>query len=406
MCVCVCVSERIARIRVKLQFSFATIIAVYYSKRQSTIASIPHKDMVIVLGDFNARVGQSSPHCKSIVGPFTSDNTNENGSHLLDFCMSNNLIISNTWFQHKSIHSTTWYRNGDRSRTGHMLDYVLVSRGFRSSVLDTRVYRSTYLESDHELVVSTLHSKIRAKRRQPRHGPRYQTHQLPSNCADAFKSVLSSSFDLFFQQSREQPDDVELVWSGFKSAIEEASKSLPILPDNKPAEWMTDELLNLSRKKRDAWMLLRNKDPKTNNPKLQEEYKRLCKLTKVAAEKARNAWWSERAAEAEKRAWFTEQLGQGGSFLKELRLLKRQVSRPAVTPLIAKDSSPITDDEGKLRRWAEHFTEVVNCEALVSEAALDILPVIIVVQTVVTMIVILIWVLPHQKKKSPWRFPN
>ena len=166
------------------------------------------------------------------------------------------------------------------------------------------------------------------------------------------------------------------AWSVFKSSIQEASKSLPILPDNKPAEWMTDELLNLSRKKCDAWMLLRNKDPKINNPKLQEEYKWLCKLTKVAAEKARNAWWSERAAEAKKRAWFAEQLGQGGSFLKELRLLNRQVSRPAVTPLPAKDSSHITDDEGKLRGWAEHFTEVFNSESLVSEAALDTLPVI------------------------------
>ena len=228
-CVFDAVSERIARIRVKLHFSFATIIAVYaptnptsstseamspsiefYNKLQSTIASIPHKDMVSVLGDFNAQVGQSSPHCKSIVGPFTSDNTNENGSHLLDFCVSNNLIISNTWFQHKSIHHTTWYRNGDRSRTGHMLDYVLVSRRFRTSVLNTRVYRSTYLESDHEMVVSTLRFKIRAKCRQPRHGPRYQTHRLPSDCADAYKSVLFSSFELF-QRSGERTDDVEHV---------------------------------------------------------------------------------------------------------------------------------------------------------------------------------------------------
>ena len=260
--------------------------------------------------------------------------------------MSNNLIISNTWFQHKSIHSTTWYHDGDISHNGHMLDYVLVSRRFRTSVLDTLVYHSTYLESDHELVVSTLCFRSKKSIVNARHGPHYQTHQLPSNYANIFKSVLSSSFNLF-QQSREQPDDVELVWSVFQSAIQEASKSLPILPENKPAEWITDDLLNLSYKKCDAWMLLRNKDPKINNPKLQEEYKRLCKLTKVAAEKARNAWWSEHAAKAEKRAWFAEQLGQGGSLLKELHLLKRQVSRPAVTPLLAKDSSPITDDEGE-----------------------------------------------------------
>ena len=137
----VAVSERIAKIRVKLHFSYATIIAVYaptnptsstseavapsiefYNQLQSTIASVPRKDMIIVLGDFNARIGHSSPHWNSIVGPFTPDEVNDNGSLLLDFCATNNLFISNTWFQHKPLHLLTWYRNGDRSRTGHMLN--------------------------------------------------------------------------------------------------------------------------------------------------------------------------------------------------------------------------------------------------------------------------------------------
>ena len=129
-CVFDAVSERIVRIRVKLHLSFATIIAVYaptnpttstseamspstefYSLLQSVIASVPHKDMLIVLGDLNAHIGQSSPHWKSIVGPFITDDTNKNGSLLLDFCASNNLFIANTWFQHKPIHLTTWYCN-------------------------------------------------------------------------------------------------------------------------------------------------------------------------------------------------------------------------------------------------------------------------------------------------------
>lgn len=158
--------------------------------------------------------------------------------------------------------------------------------------------------------------------------------------------------------------------------VREASQSLPVLPNKQPVEWMTEELLNLSHKKRDAWMRLQNKDPKSDDPTLQQEYKRLCKLIKFAAEKARNAWWSERAAEAEKTAWFAEQLGQGGSLVKELRLLGRQVSKPVATPLLAKDSSPITSDNGELRRWAEHFKEVANCDSVVSEAVLDTLPVV------------------------------
>ena len=384
-------SERIARIRVKLHLSFATIIAVYaptnptsstskamspsmefHSLLQSVIVSVPCKDMLNVLGDFNARISQSCPHWKSIVGPFTPNDTNENVSLLLGFCASNHLFIANAWFQHKPILLTTWYHKGDCSRTEHTLDYVLVNHNFKTSVLDTRVYHSMYLEFNHELVVvSTLHYKIRAKRRQPKHG----SHYLPLDSVRAYELVLSSSLHLI-QQGGDQPDDVEHIWTMFKSAIREASQSLPVLPNKRPIEWMTEELLNLSHKKQDAWMRLQNKDHKSDDPTLKLEYKRLCKLTKFAAENTRNVWWSERAAEAEKRAWFAEQLGQGGSLVKELHLLGRQVSKPVATPLLAKDSSSITSDGGKLRRWAEHFKEVVNCDSVVSEAVLDTLPVV------------------------------
>ena len=69
-----------------------------------------------------------------------------NGKRLLDFCASNQLLVSNTWFQHKLLHS-------DRTHPGHMIDYVLVSKRFRTSVLDTRVYCYTAHVSDHKLVV-------------------------------------------------------------------------------------------------------------------------------------------------------------------------------------------------------------------------------------------------------------
>ena len=63
-------------------------------------------------------------------------------------------------------HRANWYRNGDHSRPGHTIDFVLVNN---SSVLDTRVYRSVYHESDHDLVHSVLLAlKIKAKHHQPR----------------------------------------------------------------------------------------------------------------------------------------------------------------------------------------------------------------------------------------------
>ena len=76
-----------------------------------------------------------------------------------------------------------------------MIDYIFVSKRFRSSVLDTRVYHSTSHEYDHELVVSTFRFKIKVKRR--RTGTlRYQTSNIPVSCQVDYRSVLAESFSI------------------------------------------------------------------------------------------------------------------------------------------------------------------------------------------------------------------
>ena len=206
------VSERIISIRVRVHFGFATIVAVYaptnpsgatqeaiaasesfYDQLQSAVASVADCDMIVVMGDFNARVGCNFKQWGSVIGPHGPSECNENGELLLAFCACNNLILTKAWFQHKPIHQLTWHRNGNRSLVGHMLDNVLINRRFRSSVLDTRVYRSVYLEFDHELVVSTLHFNIKARRSQPSGRPHYQTQHLPRKVKAAVAPSLGDA---------------------------------------------------------------------------------------------------------------------------------------------------------------------------------------------------------------------
>ena len=169
-------------IRIKTHLSFATVIAVYaptnpknttseahapsasfYDDLQTVVSAAPSSDMIVVLGDFNACVDPAAARLSSILGLHCLDQCNENGERLLDFCACNQLVITNTWFQHKPLHQATWYRNGDHSNPGQMLDYVHISSRFSNCVLDTRVFCSTYLESDHELCVSTVKFKIKTK---------------------------------------------------------------------------------------------------------------------------------------------------------------------------------------------------------------------------------------------------
>ena len=269
------ISERILYIRLKSHLSFVSIIAVYaptnpvsstadsntpsddfYHLLQSTISLVPKNDLLVILGDFNAHVGVNTSSWHSVIGPHTLGECNENGVKMLDFCANNQLLITNTWFQHKPIHQATWFRNGDRSRNGHMIDFVLVNTRFRSSVLDTRVYRNTYHESDHELVVSTFRFKIKSKRHQT-NLPHRIVSGLSSSTKASFQSILSPPLSPVFQ------GDVDMSWEAFRTAVRTANETLPTAPLKREAEWVTDELRGLSKKKRDAWLRLHDANSTT-----------------------------------------------------------------------------------------------------------------------------------------------
>ena len=183
-----------------------------------------------------------------------------------------------------------------------MIDYVLVNHRFRSGVLDTRVYRSTYLQSDHELVVSSSRFKIKAKRHKPMRNTRPQTQSLSSDVVSSYKSVLLEAFDRVPQEM----SDVENTWNLLKDSLQKACECLPEKPARVEADWMTDEVRNLSRKKRDAWLNLNGSGSHGNKELLLGAYKKLKKQTEVATDKARNAWWSACAEEAEKCAILAE----------------------------------------------------------------------------------------------------
>ncbi|CAF4737098.1 unnamed protein product, partial [Rotaria sp. Silwood2] len=91
------VSGRIVMVRLECKPVNVTLISIYspvnpngqkdagemvdafYIKLQATIENIPKDDMVLIMGDFNARVGaQQYQTAHSIIGPNTVDKTNAN----------------------------------------------------------------------------------------------------------------------------------------------------------------------------------------------------------------------------------------------------------------------------------------------------------------------------------------
>ena len=69
----------------------------FYEDLQDLLELTPPKDVLFIIGDWNAKVGcQETP---GVTGKFSLGVQNEAGQRLIDFCQENALVIANTLFQ-------------------------------------------------------------------------------------------------------------------------------------------------------------------------------------------------------------------------------------------------------------------------------------------------------------------
>ena len=76
----------------------------FYEGLQDLPELTPKKDVLFILGDWDAKVG--SQEIPGLTGKFGLGVQNEAGQSLIEFCQENTLVIANTLFrQHKRIRS-------------------------------------------------------------------------------------------------------------------------------------------------------------------------------------------------------------------------------------------------------------------------------------------------------------
>ncbi|KYO47111.1 hypothetical protein Y1Q_0014021 [Alligator mississippiensis] len=112
-----------------------------------TIRKKPSKERTIILGDFNARVGNDNLAWKGALGRHGLGNCNDNGFLLLEFCAEMQVTITKTQFQQKNHYKTFWMH--PCSRHWHLIDYILVHQHDLGNVLHTRVMPSADYYTDN-----------------------------------------------------------------------------------------------------------------------------------------------------------------------------------------------------------------------------------------------------------------
>ena len=69
----------------------------FYDDLQDLLELTPKKDVLFIIGDWNAKVG--SQETPGVTGKFGLEVENEAGQRLIEFCQENALAIANTLFQ-------------------------------------------------------------------------------------------------------------------------------------------------------------------------------------------------------------------------------------------------------------------------------------------------------------------
>ena len=146
----------------------------FYNQLDDLIRELPNKEL-IVLGDFNARVGSDNDAWPNCLGTFGIGKCNKNGQRLLELCSYHELCITNTYFGTKPHHRVSWRHA--RSKRWHQLDLIITRRRSLRHVLVTRTYHSADCDTDHPLVCC----KISVQPKRLHHGkqngnPRLSVH--------------------------------------------------------------------------------------------------------------------------------------------------------------------------------------------------------------------------------------
>ena len=303
------VSERILTARLQSRHSKTTIITVYapteeateeekddfYLQCQDTLNTIPRSEIVLLIGDLNAKISNDRTGLEQVIGPHGSaQETNDNGERLLSLCSISGLCIGKTFFHHKTIHKKTW--TSPDGKTQNEIDYICISRRWRSSLKDVSGCRGADVGSDHYLVRGHIQLKLKKVRKQKTTRP-FAVEQLNSKSKSTeFQLQLKNKFEPLLQT-----DDYQEQWNMSKDAmICTAEEHIGRRRGKKSEMWIQDRTWKLIDERKEIKQDLQRADTPESFVRLKERYHLAYKAVKKSYRSDREEWFQQKGAEAQK----------------------------------------------------------------------------------------------------------
>ena len=199
---------------------------IFYQQLQKTINEIPKHDLLLLIGDLNAKVGRNNEGRERTMGTHGCGDMNENGELLADLCGMNDFVIGGTIFPHREIHKKTWISPNRRDK--NQIDHIIINGRWRHSLQDVIVRRGADVGSDHHLLPTKI--KLHLKRVQTTAKStqqRFDTAKLKDpTTRKKFSLALRNKYQVLGDIGQGLDEDVETTWNSIKEGYIHACKTV------------------------------------------------------------------------------------------------------------------------------------------------------------------------------------
>ena len=340
------VNERIIMITIEAKPKNLNIIQIYmpttkeedeqilnmYKEIQILVNSIPKKERLIIMGDFNAKIGVNEQ--REACGKFGLNETNQRGEMFLDWMEDNKMIALNTCFQHRKSQRYTWVSPGGKHK--NMIDYIAIRKRDMKECLDSRSLKSADCGSDHQMVWAKIKGQTWARKKKRKMFKQRNYTNLKENQTK------------YEEKLKKEMDKKEHNWDNFVKANMRVIEQICPPTEYAIKPWINNECLELIRKRRIEKMKNHGSD----------EYRELCRKVKKETRKARKKHLKQTAVEAEK-AFRTNKTKKVYEMIRTLSKKKRL--NPSIG--IKDDDGNMIYETGKIKeRWWQYCKELYTDE--------------------------------------------
>ena len=325
-------------------------IEAFYDQLQDVIDETPKKDILIVQGDWNARIGKEArKDWEGTCGEHCNTETNDRGLRLLEFASTNDLLVANTFGSHKASRKMTWHSpNGE----AHQIDYIMMKKRFRSWInfARTRSFPGADVGSDHDLVMMTFHARLQKVKKQSETRMKFDLEKLKDpNIQESFQAMIGGKFaPLRIVKNVEEQEDLDTLTETFSTAITATATELLGKHRPKKKKWITDDILDMCDRRRKL-------KSRKHDAEGARRYNETNRKIKKAMEKAKENWIEEQCQEID------SNLTQNNSkkayqIVKDLTTTKKG----RANTIQDKSGKSLTEEQEILCRWTEYCSELYN----------------------------------------------